>query len=381
MKLHHLVTGRDKELEKIIIQFDTVLQGHSAWTVIAGDIGIGKTALVKTALADLSSLNATCVYGKFEQYKNEEPYIPIIQIIEGITNHILTLPQEKLGQISKNLKNQLGKDGTLLSEVVPQIAKITGRHKKTRVPDYQKLKIRLAAAFQTFITVAAKELYPLIIVVDDLQWADRPSWDIIKAINDPLSEHDIYIILAYRNNLEEYRTRIKSITDELAGNESILEINLESLSYEAIEAMLGDIFNHHLENVSKLAQLLHRKTLGNPFYIKQIIKLFLDNKQLCYKSQKIWRLESENLETLNFSSGMGDMINRKINSLNHQQKEFVETLACIGSKFSMELLGKIIKTENNLIADNLQALCRAGLIVETFEHPREGQPKEFEFFL
>ncbi|MHB1125708.1 MAG: AAA family ATPase [Bacillota bacterium] len=88
LKLHHVVTGRDKELETIKIQFDTVLQCHSAWTVIAGDIGIGKTALVKTALTDMSRLNATCVYGKFEQYKNEETYIPIIQIIENITNHM-----------------------------------------------------------------------------------------------------------------------------------------------------------------------------------------------------------------------------------------------------------------------------------------------------
>jgi len=86
---------------------------------------------------------------------------------------------------------------------VPKLEKVIGRQSKTKVSDYKKLKIRLEAAFQLFITVAAKELYSLIIAVDDLQWADKPSWDIIRSSNDPLRDCDMYIILAYRNSLKE----------------------------------------------------------------------------------------------------------------------------------------------------------------------------------
>jgi len=381
LELQTTFIGRETELEAIKMQFDTVLQGHSAVTVITGDIGIGKTALVKTVLTDLSGFNTTCVYGKFEQYKDNEPYIAIIQIIESITNHILTLPKEKLDRISKKFINQSGKDGALLTEIVPQIASIIGRQGKTKVVDYQKLKIRLEAAFQTFISVAAEELYPLIIAVDDLQWADKPSWDIIKAIHDPLNKHDLYIILAYRNNLEEYQTRVKSMLYALAGNEHIFEINLESLSCQDFKAMLGDVFNGDIENVNRLVRLIHRRTMGNPFHLKQMINLLLDNQELCYHSPKgIWRLESEDVRTLNFPGDIEDVINRKIDSLNQQTKGFLEILACIGSRFSMELLGKVMKDKNGFMEENLQVLSRAGLIMENLEHPGKGRTRQFEFF-
>jgi len=210
-KLQNSVVGRNKEIETIKMQLDRVMEGHSAVTVIAGDIGIGKTVLIKTIMSDLSKLNCACVYGKFEQYKDKEPYIPIIQIIEQIIVHILTLPEEKLNRIKSNLNKELGRDGALITSIVPQALRIINCSKKIKDGDFQKLKRRLEKSFQTFITVAAKELYPLIIVVDDIQWADMPSWDIIKAIFEPLNDCELYLILAYRNNSKSYRARVDSL--------------------------------------------------------------------------------------------------------------------------------------------------------------------------
>ena len=135
-----------------------------------------------------------CVYDKFEQYEDKGPYIPITQIIEQIVIHLLTLPEEKLSRIKNNLNKELGRDGELITSVVPQAYRIIRSSGKIKDSDFQKLKRRLEKAFQTFITIAAKELYSLIIAVDDIQWADIPSWDIIKAICDPLNESEIYII-------------------------------------------------------------------------------------------------------------------------------------------------------------------------------------------
>ena len=99
LRLQNILVGRDNEIEAVKMQFDRVLEGNSAVTVLAGEAGIGKTALLKRVLRDLLKLNGVCVYGKFEQYKDKGPYIPVIQIIEQITNHMLTLPGEKLDRI------------------------------------------------------------------------------------------------------------------------------------------------------------------------------------------------------------------------------------------------------------------------------------------
>lgn len=379
-KLKETVVGREKEIEAIKMHFDTLLEGHSAMAVITGDIGCGKTALVKAVLADLSKINCTCVYGKFEQYKDEEPYIVIIQIIEHITNHILTLPEAKLGRVRKELNKKLGKDGALITDIVPQTLRIIGKLSKIIINDYQKLKVRQEKAFQTFIAIAAKELYPLTIALDDLQWADKPSWDIIKSITDSLSEQDLCIILSYRNNLEEYRAKMDSMLDDLAGKQ-YLEINLEGLSSEAVKAMLMDVFEGNIENADKLVQLVYRKTMGNPLYIKQIVNLLLERGGIYYCSKmKLWCLDFGKARAVNLPDSCADIIKSKIHSLSPEIKELLEIASCIGSRFSMELLGRIIKSKVELLERKLEALCRMGLIVETLEHSGAGCTKEFEFF-
>ncbi|MFY9603747.1 MAG: BREX system ATP-binding domain-containing protein [bacterium] len=108
-KLQSVVVGRSRELELIKGQFDRLEEGSSPLAVIAGDIGIGKTALVRTVLTDLARLNGTCIYSKFEQFEDKGPYIPIVQIIEQITAHMLTLPGKKLDRIRGKLSKELGR--------------------------------------------------------------------------------------------------------------------------------------------------------------------------------------------------------------------------------------------------------------------------------
>lgn len=177
-----VIVGRDKDLEALMMQFDTVLEGQAALTLIAGETGAGKTTLVKKALADLTLNNGTCVYGKFEPYSDNQPYRVIIEIIEQLTRCLLTLPEPKLNRIKKELGKKLGKNRTLIVEMVPQAKVILGPPRNSKAGDYHKRKIGLENALAAFITAAAKELYPLVIAVDDLQWADRLSWQILRSV-------------------------------------------------------------------------------------------------------------------------------------------------------------------------------------------------------
>jgi predicted ATPase len=380
-KLQNTVVGRSNEIEAIKMQFDSVLEGRSAVTIIAGDIGIGKTALVRTVLSDLSRLNAVCVYGKFEQYKDKGPYIPIIQIIEQITNHMLTLPEEKLSRIRDMLTKELGRDSALITGIVPKACRIMSGSRRIKDSDYQKLKIRLGKAFQTFISIAAKELYPLIIAVDDIQWADMASWNIIQSINEPLSEHDLYMILAYRNNLEEYRTKVKAMVDKLPSEQLLLEINLGILTSQEVKVMLGQVFGGDCDNIDELARLIHRETVGNPLYIKQMLNLLLENEGIYYNPViEKWCLDLKKAKGVNLSDTIKDIINRKIDNLSPEAKELLEIASCIGSRFSLELLQKITKDRFECLKENLEVLKRAGLIVEIFEHPGIDDAERFEFF-
>lgn len=120
MKFPNIVVGRERDLEALKMQFDILLEGRWALATIAGDTGIGKTTLVKRALAELSLANGTCIYGKFEQYNDDKPYLTIVQILEQIAGHMLTLPEDKLGRLRKELSQELGRDSALITWMVPK---------------------------------------------------------------------------------------------------------------------------------------------------------------------------------------------------------------------------------------------------------------------
>ena len=133
MELPNIVVGREKDLEALKMQFDTLLEGRGALAVIAGDTGIGKTTLVKKALADLALVDGTCIYAKFEQYKGDKPYLTVIQILAQLSRHMLTLPDDKLNRIRMKLVQKLGKDRAFISWMVPEAQGILGQAKEIQV--------------------------------------------------------------------------------------------------------------------------------------------------------------------------------------------------------------------------------------------------------
>ncbi len=380
MKLNNAIVGRGIETESIKMQFDNLLEGNSALTIISGDIGVGKTALVKRTLADLSKLDAVCIYGKFEQYKDSKPYIAIIQIVENIISNILTLHEEQLRRVSQELIRELGKDGALIIDITPRFERVIGKQKKVSIHDYQKLKIRLGKAFQKLIYIAAKELYPLTIFIDDFQWADKPSWDILKAIHDDLDDIQLYIILAYRDNLQEYRDKMQLMLNEIANSIDKVEIKLRDLRQEDIERMLLDIFAHNIDASDDIARIIYRKTLGNPLYINQMLQMIIESGHIYYDCKyKEWLLRWECLDNLNLPAGIKDIVTRRVQELGYKTKELLEIAACIGGKFNFDVLIKITQNTYEVIKERLEILCEAGLIAETFELVGETKIKSFEF--
>ncbi|NLX65151.1 MAG: AAA family ATPase [Clostridiaceae bacterium] len=381
-KLKENIVEREQEIEAIKMQFDVVLEGQTALSVIAGDVGCGKTTLIKTVLADLSKLNGTCVYGKFEQFKNEEPYVAIIQIVEQITDQILTFPDEKLNRIKNKLVKELGKDATLITDIIPKAQKIMGETGRANTDDYQKLKVRLEKAFRAFISITAREMFPLIMAIDDLQWADKPSWNIISSIADQMYGIGLYIILSYRNNLEKYRIKVNSMLDTLGKiKKNMLEITVGSLSPGVVKRLLDNAFGGDFDNIDKLLGLVYRKTTGNPLYVQILINLLHKNEGIYFDPQnKVWHLNLDIARETNLPNSIVGIINSKIESLNHDQKRLLEIASCIGSRFSIGLLSRIMNENLQVLEEKLKEICRTGLIVETIEDSYDPDNTEFEFF-
>ena len=211
------------------------------------------------------------------------------------------------------------------------------------------------------------------------QFKDTLGWDIIESITAPSCEHDLFILLAYRDSNEEYRARTDLWLNKLAKNNKMLEIKLKYLEPDDVKSLIEAVFRYDFRNINKLLYLTYRKTAGNQLYIKQIINMLLKSGGIYYNPQhKMWCLNSSVAGAINLPDSIVNIIKSRTENLSNELHELIEIASCIGSRFSAELLASITKQEFDVLERNLDDLCSTGLIVKVIEGTKKTL--EYEFF-
>lgn len=378
-KISKTIIARNNEIESIKKQFDRVLEGGSGVSIITGLPGIGKTSLVEHVVKELASSNVTYVYGKFRQH-DKKPFIAISEVIEQMVKHLLTLPYEQLENIKNALKKALSSDIEIITSICPYARKLLGYHKTIDMDDYEKLKYRVKKAIYQFFVAVSEALFPLIIFIDDLQWADTPSLEVIEIICKDNELLNLFLILAYRDNEEKSTKKVKYITKIPQIKNDHIPIQLHELTDLDIKEYLQLIFGVNTENLDYLARIIYGLTLGNPFYIKEILDIFIKEHILVYSpNRKQWVVEINLINNLNLPKDIEQVITNKMKKLNSEDKSLLELIACFDGKVEYGLLRKIINTEDTLLNNQLNRLCKAAFLVKAVEKYQTEETLSYGF--
>ncbi|WP_066495609.1 AAA family ATPase [Abyssisolibacter fermentans] len=366
-KINKTIIARNNEIESIKKHFDRVLEGGGWISIITGVPGIGKTFLVEHVIKELASSNVTYVYGKFRQH-DKKPFSAISEIIEQMVKHLLTLPYEQLKNIKNALKKSLNSDIEIITSICPYARKLLDHHKTINMNNYEKLKYRVKKAIYQFLLAVSESLFPLIMFIDDLQWADTPSLEVLQPICKDNELLNLLLILAYRDNEERSIKKVECITEIPQIKNDHIPIQLQELTALDIKDYLQLIFGVNIENLDYLARIIYGLTLGNPFYIKEILNVFIGEKILSYSpKRKQWVVEINLINSLNLPKDIEQIITNKMNKLKSEDKSLLELIACFDGKVEYKLLKKIINTEDTLLNKQLHRLCKAAFLVKTVE--------------
>ena len=203
-RMNKVLVARNREVEAIKKQFDRVLEGNSGLCVITGLPGIGKTFLVQNVIKDFSTSNGTYTSGKFRQH-DKRPFIAILEIIEQMTKHLLTIPTEQSENKKQHLLKALCIEAGIIISICPYAMKLLGQHKTIDMDDYEKLKYRVKRAIYLFISTISESLFPLVIFIDDLQWADTLSLETIELLCRDNKTLNLLLILTFRDGVKKTR--------------------------------------------------------------------------------------------------------------------------------------------------------------------------------
>jgi predicted ATPase/class 3 adenylate cyclase len=239
--------------------------------------------------------------------------------------------QKNISDILKlDLKSELG---GVLTSVLPEVEILIG---KKSIPEpastMKETQDRLFDTFVKFFNCFTSD-NTLVLVLDDLQWADAASFQFLENILS-LKNGKIFIIGAYRDNEVDETHPLKNIIHEF---KSIYHINLQPLKLDDLNEMVAETLDTSKEETMKLSELIHKKTLGNPFFSREFINT-LYQEELIYLKDDSWKWDVSNVEKMNFSSNVIDFMVKNLKKKPESMQKLLNRAACIGNTFKIEQL-------------------------------------------
>ncbi|MBE9209524.1 AAA family ATPase [Nostoc sp. LEGE 06077] len=357
--------GREGEVTKLINTFEQVSSGKAELMLVSGYSGIGKSSLINEVYKPIIRQHGYFIAGKFDQYKRHIPYAALIQAIQELIRQILTENTEKITIWKNKLLSAVGIHGQVIIDVIPDVEKIIGVQPDIPTLVINEAQNRFNRLFQQFIYVFSQAEHPLVIFLDDLQWADVASLKLIKLLlSDPESQY-LLLIGAYRDNEVNSTHPLVLTLEELQKlGVSINSIVLQPLEIGYVQQLVHDTIKSRREESQKLADLVFNKTQGNPFFVTQIIKsLYQENLLFFDFITASWQWNLELIQDIEITDNVVELMVNQIQKLSPTTQKILQLAACIGDKFNLDILSIVNQKSWTETAAELWEALQAGLVL------------------
>nr|WP_293104363.1 AAA family ATPase [Okeania sp. SIO2F4] len=338
--------GREKEVDKLLTAFDRVAEGEKSQTelmLVGGFSGIGKSALVNEIHKPIVEKRGYFIDGKFDQFQRDIPFSAWLNAFPELIKQILSEPEEKLQGIATELQEILGEEAQVIIDVIPELELLIGKQPPATELSSSAAENRFNLLFSKFISVFAQAEHPLVIFLDDLQWADLASLKLMKLVMEKIDINYLLLMGAYRDNEVNPGHPLILTIEEIKNLGGIVnQIILSPLSQSALNNLVADTINYSPEKSLALTEQIYRKTQGNPFFSTQFIK-YLHKEGLIYDNyqQGKWLFNLPEIKILAESGDVVELMADQIQKLPQSTQELLKLAACISNQFDLETLSVV----------------------------------------
>ncbi|MCL1463961.1 ATP-binding sensor histidine kinase [Argonema galeatum] len=379
--------GREAEVKDLLKAFDRVASPQNKSVVeiahspiqnpkskiemmlIAGYSGIGKSSLVAEIYKPITEKRGYFISGKFDQFQRNIPYSAVVVAFEGLVKQLLTESEAQLKQWRDKLLAAFGQQGRVIIDVIPEVELIVG--KQPDVPELrpQESQNRFNLVFQNFIRAFCAKEHPLVIFLDDLQWADGASLKLIELMIADANRSYLFLIGAYRDNEVNASHPLIVMLDELQQKgESVNFITLTPLDVEHISHLIADTLHSDPNSVKPLAELVVRKTLGNPFFVNEFLKTLYAANLIAFDFERhCWQWDIAEIEAKGITDNVVELMIGKLQKLPETTQEVLSLAACVGAFFDLNTLSIICEKLPTQIFTDLVTAVQSGFILPTSE--------------
>jgi PAS domain S-box-containing protein len=370
--------GREAEIDTLVAAFDRVVtRGATELLLVSGHAGIGKSSLVNELHKQLVPSRGLFASGKFDQYKRNIPYATLAQAFHSLVDQILSKSDAEMGRWRSALLDALGPNGQLMVNLIPELSLIIGE--QSPVPELapQDAKNRFQMVFRRFLGVFGRPEHPLALFLDDLQWLDSATLDLIEHLVVHPEVRHLLLVGAYRDNEVGPAHPLKRTLEAIRGaGASVQEIVLAPLMPDDVARLLADALHTEHERARPLADLMFEKTGGNPFFTIQFLLRMADEALLAFDpGLAAWTWDLPRIRAKGFTDNVADLMAAKLSRLPLATRRALGQLACLGNVAETTTLTLVHGGAEEAMHAALWEAVRSGFVVRsdstyTFLHDR-----------
>ncbi|MDJ1182467.1 trifunctional serine/threonine-protein kinase/ATP-binding protein/sensor histidine kinase [Roseofilum casamattae] len=368
--------GRETEVQTLLDAFERVTspdfsksnqgEGSKAEIIlVAGYSGIGKTAIINEVHKPITRQKGYFIKGKFDQFSRSNPFSAFVQAFRDLIGQLLGEFDEQLQRWKAKILEAVGENGQVLIEVIPELERIIGEQPPVPELEGNAAQNRFNLLFEKFIAIFTTKEHPLTIFIDDLQWADSASLDLLKVLMGESQNGYLLLLGAYRDNeVSPTHPFILCLGELEQHNTTISTLTLSPLSISYINQLVAETLICDLELAMPLTELVHQKTQGNPFFATQFLKglhkdgLIEFNPDLGY-----WECDFVRVREAALTNDVVQFMIGQLQKLPEDTQAVLKLAACIGNQFDLETLEIICNTPSEEVAAALWSALREGLVL------------------
>lgn len=357
--------GREKEVTTLLTAFDQISSGATEVMLVSGYSGIGKTSLINEVHKPISRRRGYFIAGKFDQFKRNIPYASLTQAFQELMRQLLTESDEKIAHWRVKLLDALGSNGQVIIDVIPEVERIIGPQPVVPQLSASESQNRFNRVFHQFIRVFSQPEHPLVIFLDDLQWADLPSLKLLELIVTHPDSQYLLILGAYRDNeVNPTHSLIHTLEQIRQAGIIVRNIILQPLDSVHVNQFVADTLHTDRANAKPLAELVFKKTQGNPFFLTQLLKSLYQDNQLWFDfDQGCWQWDIDILQGIEISENVIELMVNQIQKLPEKTQNVLKLAACIGDKFTLDVLAIVNQKTQSETANDLWEALQAELVI------------------
>lgn len=372
--------GRRAEMRELREAYAQATGGCLQTVLLGGAPGVGKTSLVNALVSAEGVENLYFAVGKFEQLGRDIPYAAVIHAIDALLQKMQTESDSALQTWQQRVRSICPEELGLLTGVLPRLGQLLAL--KSGLPNLKESSLQpmYLRAFNSLISSFARGNRPLVIFLDDIQWADPASINLLLQIAGSQDTEAMLFILAYRDEESQASTLIEQTLERLMQCCRPRKIHLQALSPEQVTALVSDALMRSPEGVRELSRKIHSKTEGNPLFVRRFLTSLQQEGYIRYNpSSDSFEVGAGGIDALAITDNVAELLKKSMHKLGRQTMQALAYAGAIGSRFSSSLLARVLQMPIETVESTLEPAVRGGWISE-MSHPADlSKDKQYTF--